>query len=145
MAEELLSMMLHPDKSKKKIRPVQIKREVYYDLESFILVLVCSVTKRGLERRLWHRNPDNKCQIQELYCTLSSGHTIRLIRQGWSCFLDESNPPVYLLDVLNLPKKQLLYGCWRSLKLQRSSNFPIDEGRGELGQMMQWERLTRTP
>ncbi|KAG2140712.1 hypothetical protein BD769DRAFT_1428048, partial [Suillus cothurnatus] len=89
MAEELLSMMLHPDKSKKKIRPAQIKREVHHDLESFILVLFYSVMKRGLERRLWHKNPNNESRIQDLYRTLFGGQTIRLILQGRSCFLDE--------------------------------------------------------
>jgi hypothetical protein len=141
MAEELLSMMLHPDKSKKKIRPAQIKREVHHDLESFILVLFYSVMKRGLERRLWHKNPDNEYQIQELYRTLFGGQTIRLIRQGRSYFLDESNPPVYLLEVLDSPTKQLLYGCWMLLKFQRPSSFPIDEAMAKVNQRMQWERL----
>ncbi|KAG2370255.1 hypothetical protein BDR07DRAFT_1476251 [Suillus spraguei] len=63
MAEELLSMMLHPDKSKKRIRPAQIRREVHHNLESFILVLFYSVMKRGLERRFWHEDPEVEYQI----------------------------------------------------------------------------------
>lgn len=65
---------------------------MHYDLESFILVLFYSVMKRALERRLWYQNPGNEFQIQELDRTLFGGHTIRLIRQGWSCFLDEGSP-----------------------------------------------------
>ncbi|KAG1719222.1 hypothetical protein EDB19DRAFT_1861120 [Suillus lakei] len=136
MAEELLSLMLLPDN--RKIRPAQIKREVHHDLESFILVLFYSVMKRGLERRLWYDKPDKESQIQQLYRTLFGGHTIRLIRLGRSSFLDESDPPVYLLDVLDSPTEQLLYGCWRLLKIQRSSNFPINERRAKIDQKMQW-------
>ncbi|KAG1721880.1 hypothetical protein EDB19DRAFT_2029478 [Suillus lakei] len=136
MAEELLSLMLLPDK--KKIQPAQIKREVHHDLESFILVIFYSVMKRGLERRLWHDKPDNESQIQQLYRTLFGGHTIRLIRQGRSCFLDESDPPVYLLDALDAPTHGLLYGCWRLLKMQRPSNFPINERRAVIDRGMQW-------
>jgi hypothetical protein len=140
MTEELLSMMFHPDKSQKKIRLAQIKREVHHDLESFIFVLFYSVMKCGLERRLWHKNPDNESRIQDLYRTLFGGQTIRLILQGRSCFLDES-PPVYLLYTLDLPMQQLLYGGWRLLKMQRSSSFPINEGTTGIDQTMQWERL----
>lgn len=108
MAEQLLFMMLLPDK--KKIRPAQ-KRGVHHNLKPFILVLFYSVMKCALERRLWHQNPGKESQIQELYRTLFGGHNILLIRQGWSCFLDESNLSVYLLDVLDLPTAQLLYSC----------------------------------
>ncbi|KAG2136328.1 uncharacterized protein EDB93DRAFT_1303348 [Suillus bovinus] len=137
MAEELLSMMLLPDK--KKIRPAQSKREVHHDLESFILVLFYSIMKRGLERRLWHKNPDEEFEIRELYRTLFGGHTIRLIKLGRSCFLDARNPPVYLLDVLDSPTEQLLYGCWRLLQIQRSSNVSTNERRAKIDQMMQWK------
>ncbi|KAG2136358.1 uncharacterized protein EDB93DRAFT_1339467 [Suillus bovinus] len=137
MAEELLSMMLLPDK--KEIRPAQSKREVHHDLESFILVLFYSIMKRGLERRLWNKNPDEESQIRELYRTLFGGHTIRLIQQGRCCFFDARNPPVYLLDVLDSPTEQLLYGCWRLVEIQRSSNFFINELTAEVDQRMQWK------
>ncbi|KAG2132092.1 hypothetical protein DEU56DRAFT_889432 [Suillus clintonianus] len=138
MAEELLSMMLHADKSKKNIRPAAIKREVRHDLESFILVLFYSVMKRGLERRLWHKEPYIEFRIQQLYSTLFGGHTVWLIRKGRSCFFDESDPPVYLFDALDPPTHRLLYGCWKLLKIQRSSNFPYNEYRAKVDQKMQW-------
>jgi hypothetical protein len=109
--------MLIPDKSKKEIRQTHVKSGVHHDLKSFVLVLFYSVMKHGLERRLWDKLSSNESQIQQLYRILLGGHTIRFIRQGRSCFLDESDPPVYLLDVLDLPTEQLRYGCWKLLKI----------------------------
>jgi hypothetical protein len=74
-------------KSKKEVRPAEIKLGVYHDLESFILVLLYAVMKRGLESGVWRKHPDLH-RIQRLYRKLFGGHTIEEISSGRSGLVD---------------------------------------------------------
>lgn len=72
-ARELLDKMLSSDahkKSKNKIRPAEIERDVHHDLGSFILVLFYSAMKRGFESGVWRQYSDIE-SIEELHTPCS--------------------------------------------------------------------------
>ncbi|KAG0693251.1 hypothetical protein DFH29DRAFT_1084317 [Suillus ampliporus] len=136
MAGELLEKMLRPDKkSKGKVRPAKIERDVHHDLESFILVLFYAVMKRGLEHGFSNQDPDAESDIKGLYCSLFGGHTIREIIAGRSSFLQQK--PAYLYSAVDPPMQQLLHGCWKLLKSQRADSVPGDEYTAEIEEELQ--------
>jgi hypothetical protein len=127
MARELLDKMLSSDahkKSKNKVRPAEITRDVHHDLESFILVLFYSAMKRGFESGAWRQYSDIE-SIEELYRTLFGGHTIWEIRAGRSALVDPVPDSLFL--ALDPPMFHLLYGCQTLLARQysRASKHPL--------------------